>query len=190
MMTIQREPILGRHIQLLPVEQVHREAMRELLDCDPHIWDIYAVSGYQDHFPAFWELMTDALDRVSYGVWDICSGRLVGTSSFFQIDGRHRTLEIGYTWYAPDRRGTHINPETKLLMLDHAFKAGALRVQFGVDTRNARSRRAMAKIAYEEGVVRQHKITWTGHRRDTVLFSIIDSEWPKVAESLRARLPD
>jgi RimJ/RimL family protein N-acetyltransferase len=82
-----------------------------------------------------------------------------------------------------------VNPESKLLMLSEAFGAGALRVQFSVDTRNARSQAAVAKLgATREGTVRRHLVTWTGHKRDTALFSIIETEWPEVERGLKARL--
>lgn len=179
----------GRHVRLEPVTEADREEMRDVLDCDPDIWDIYAVSGYREHFPAFFALMLETPDRISFAVRDKETGRLAGTSSMFMIDPQHCSLEIGYTWFRPEYRGTFVNPESKLLMLDHAFGAGALRVQFGVDTRNARSQAAMRKLgAKQEGVVRRHKVTWTGYKRDTALFSIIETEWVEVREKLRQRL--
>ena len=114
---------------------------------------------------------------------------MAGTSSLFDIVPEHRTLEIGYTWFRPEFRGTAVNPEAKLLMLGEAFGAGALRVQFSVNALNARSRAAVLKLgAHQEGVIRRHRVTWTGAKRDTVLFSIIDEEWPAVKAGLEARL--
>ncbi|MDQ3139246.1 MAG: GNAT family N-acetyltransferase, partial [Pseudomonadota bacterium] len=140
-------------------------------------------------FPAFWERLTGTADRIGYAVRDLASGALAGTTSFLKIDPDHRKLEIGFTFFRPEFRGTMVNPETKLLMLGAAFDAGCLRVQFSVDTRNARSQAAVAKLgAVREGTVRRHLITWTGHRRDTALFSIIDDEWPAVRARLEARL--
>lgn len=187
-MVIERRRLVGERLRLEPVRPEHREHMRRLLDCDPDIWEIYSVSGYREHFPAFWEMMLRTPDRIAYGIWDEAEGRLVGTSSMFQIDPGNRSLEIGYTFYAPECRGTHVNPEAKLLMLGHAFASGALRVQFGVDIRNARSQAAMAKFATREGILRRHKVTWTGHKRDTALFSVIDDEWPHVERLLTSRL--
>lgn len=86
----------------------------------------------------------------------------------FQIDLANRGLEIGYTWLAPEHRDTCVNPEARLLMLDHAFAAGALRVQFAVGTR---SRAAMSKFATLEGIIRRHRVTWTGHKRDSAMYS-------------------
>jgi RimJ/RimL family protein N-acetyltransferase len=163
--------------------------MRDVLDCDPDIWEIYALSGYREHFAAFFALMIETPDRIAYAIRDRLSGRLAGTSSMFMIDPRHRSLEIGYTWFRPEFRGTYANPEGKLLMMEEAFGAGALRVQFGVDTRNARSQAAMRKLGAKlEGIVRRHKVTWTGYKRDTAMFSVVEEEWGTVKEQLRSRL--
>jgi len=76
-----------------------------------------------------------------------------------------------------------------LLMLDHAFHCGAARVQFKVDTRNARSQAAVAKLgAVREGVLRRDRLTWTGYIRDIVVFSILDHEWPQLKPRLQARV--
>ena len=127
--------------------------------------------------------------RITIAVRYAQSGRIAGTSSFIQIDGRNRTVEIGYTFFRPEYRGTAVNPETKLLMLSEAFGAGALRVQFSVAAVNARSRAAVLKLgAKQEGIIRRHRITWTGERRDTVLFSVIAEEWDEVRRGLVERL--
>jgi len=84
-----------------------------------------------------------------------------------------------------------VNPETKRLMLSHAFNSGAVRVQFKVDIRNERSQAAVAKLgAVKEGVLRPDMRTWTGHMRDTVVFSTLDSEWPAVKLMLEQRLAE
>lgn len=114
---------------------------------------------------------------------------MVATTSFHHISSANRTVEIGSTFYRPEVRGTAVNPELKLLLLEHAFSCDALRVQLTVDRRNERSLAAVAKLAaVREGVLRRHLITWTGHLSDTVVFSIIETEWPNVRERLRVRL--
>ena len=188
-MMIEPRVLEGDHVRLEPVGEAHREQLREALHVDPEIWEIYSSSAYGEHFPAFWEKMTGTADRIAYAVRDKASGALAGTSSFLKIDPGHRKLEIGFTFFRPEFRGTLVNPEAKLLMLGEAFGAGCLRVQFSVDTRNARSQAAVAKLgAVREGTVRRHLITWTGHRRDTALFSIVEEEWPVVRAKLEARL--
>ena len=99
-------------------------------------------------------------------------------SCYLGIDPARAVLEIGNTYYVPKLRGTGFNRRVKDLMLARAFGCGFRRVEFRVDSRNARSQAAMAKIGgVREGVIRQDRITWTGHVRDTVLFSILADEW-------------
>jgi RimJ/RimL family protein N-acetyltransferase len=105
------------------------------------------------------------------------------------IDRANHGLEIGSTFLHPDARSGPVNPEAKRLMLNHAFENGAVRVEFRVDIRNARSQSAVLKLGAEkEGVLRANMITWTGHVRDTAVFSIIDSDWPAIQERLDFRL--
>ena len=114
---------------------------------------------------------------------------MVGASNYFTAKAKHGGVEIGATFLRPDVRASFVNPEAKLLMLGHAFNSGAVRVQFTIDVRNERSQAAVAKLgATREGVLRQEARTWTGHIRDTVVFSILDSEWPAVRLRLEQRL--
>ncbi len=98
-------------------------------------------------------------------------------------------VEIGTTFLHRDVRGSVINQESKLLMLEHAFDSGVVRVQFRVDTRNLRSQAAVAQIgAVREGTLRRDRLTWTGYVRDTVYFSTLRDEWPEIRSELRSRL--
>jgi len=98
-------------------------------------------------------------------------------------------VEIGGTYYHPDHRGGPVNPSAKRLLLGHAFTSGAQRVQFKVDALNLRSRAAVTKLgAKQDGVLRSDRLTWTGRRRDTVIFSILPQEWPAIRDQLDARL--
>jgi RimJ/RimL family protein N-acetyltransferase len=100
-------------------------------------------------------------------------------------------LEIGITFIHPDVRSGPVNPESKRLMLTHAFDGGAIRVEFRVDERNSRSQAAVIKLgASQEGTLRRHMITWTGHVRDTAIFSIVDFDWPGVKQRLDFRLQE
>src|SRR5581483_2621586 len=117
--------------------------------------------------------------------------RTVGWSAYRLTlqPGQSTVVWIGATFLRPDVRASFVNPETKLLMLGHAFNSGAVRVQFTVDARNERSQAAVAKLgAVREGILRRDTRTWTGHLRDTVVFSILDSEWPAVKLRLEQRL--
>jgi RimJ/RimL family protein N-acetyltransferase len=123
-----------------------------------------------------------------FAVMERASGRAIGSSRYAAIDRFNRRLEIGWTWYAPVWQRTAVNTETKYLMLRHAFETlGCLRVEFKTDALNERSRKALLRIgAKEEGTFRRHMIMPGGRIRDSVYFSIIDSEWPAV----RARLEE
>jgi len=106
------------------------------------------------------------------------------------IDQANRRVEIGATWIASPWRRTAVNTEAKYLMLRHAFETlGCIRVELKTDSLNQRSRSAIRRIgATEEGTLRQHMNTWSGRLRDTVYFSILDSEWPDEKGRLRSYL--
>ena len=103
---------------------------------------------------------------------------LAGMSSFLGLDESRQVVEIGGTYYRPRLRGTGFNRRCKAMMLVRAFDCGIRRVEFRVDARNTRLQAAMTKLgAVREGVMRADRITWTGHVRDTILFSILRDEW-------------
>jgi N-acetyltransferase len=116
--------------------------------------------------------------------------RLVGSSSFFNVDAANRRLEIGHTWYSGSVRRTGINSETKLVMLGHAFDVlGCVAVEFRTHFFNRASRAAIERLgAKQDGVLRSHQLLPDGSRRDTVVYSILDIEWPAVRTNLRFRL--
>lgn len=118
------------------------------------------------------------------------SGTVVGSTRFANIDINNRRAEIGWTWIAPKWQRTAINTEAKLLMLTHAFETwGCIRVELKTDALNERSRNAILRIgAKEEGIFRKHVICDDGRFRDSVYFSIIDTEWPTVKTGLLKKL--
>ena len=125
-----------------------------------------------------------------YAVRLIATGEVIGGTSYIEPNAQHKRVEIGWTWYRPDHWAGAVNPECKLLLLAHAFDTlGLNRVQLVTDLLNTRSQAAIAKLgATREGVLRSHAITRGGRVRDTVVFSIIASEWPAVKAGLLARL--
>jgi RimJ/RimL family protein N-acetyltransferase len=114
----------------------------------------------------------------------------VGSTRFGNIDPVNRRAEIGWTWINPAWQRTAINTEAKLLMLTHAFEVWkCIRVELKTDANNEQSRKAIARIgAREEGTLRNHMITETGRFRDSVYFSIIDSEWESIKTKLASKL--
>lgn len=121
---------------------------------------------------------------------EAASGEVVGTTSIYNVNETHRRLTIGYTWLSTRARGTAINSEAKLLLLDHSFSTlGAVRVEFNVDELNVRSRRAVAAIgATEEAALRRHARRRDGSWRTTMVYSIIDEDWPAVRATLVERV--
>jgi len=118
------------------------------------------------------------------------TGRAVGMTTFMNIDAENRRVEIGSTWLGREAQGTGINPAAKLLLLERAFdELGCIAVEFRTHWHNQQSRAAIARLgAKEDGVLRNHQLWRDGTLRDTVVFSIIDGEWPAVRRGLTARL--
>jgi N-acetyltransferase len=115
---------------------------------------------------------------------------VVGSTRFLNIRPEHRSLEIGWTWLGQDWQRTSLNTEAKFLLLSHAMeRLGCVRVEFKTDARNARSQRALERIgATREGVMRKHMIVQGNFVRDSVYFSIIDTEWPDIKARLQGLL--
>lgn len=167
---------------LEPMAEAHREALKAACARDPDIWTIYATSYDPDHFDAAFDLIRSRPNWRCFSIF--LGGELAGMSCYLGIDPDRAVLEIGNTYYVPKLRGTGLNRRVKDLMLERAFGCGFRRVEFRVDSRNGRSQAAMAKIGgVREGVIRQDRITWTGHVRDTVLFSILADEWKATGDA-------
>ncbi len=132
----------------------------------------------------------DAGDAQPIAIVERASGRVVGSTRYFDISAHDRHLEIGHTWLAAAVRRTRVNTECKYLLLRHAFEElGAIRVQLKTDRRNERSQRAIERLgAVREGILRKHMILESGYVRDTVMYSITDDEWPAVKANLESRL--
>jgi N-acetyltransferase len=122
-------------------------------------------------------------------VWQ-ATGRAIGSTSYLDFRWSDRALEIGWTWLTPAYWRTVVNTQCKYLLLQHAFEAlGMYRVQLMTDSRNQRSQRAIERLgARKEGVLRSHILCPDGYRRDSVLYSILDHEWPEVRRRLEAAL--
>lgn len=118
------------------------------------------------------------------------SGEVVGTTRFYALDPEVPNLCIGYTWYAKHAQRTGLNTEAKRLLLGYAFEAlGCIAVSFETSWFNSASRAAIARLgAKQDGVLRNNKRHSDGSPRDTVVFSIIESEWPAVKRHLQAKL--
>lgn len=170
------EPMTGDGCRSEPMSEGHREALRAACAEDDDIWQLWMLDFGAAGFDA-------SFDRIAGLPWIrhvlYRGDELVGMSCFINPDAAREVVEIGNTYYRPRFRGTGLNRAIKDMMLARAFDCGIRRVEFRVDARNARSQAAMKKLgAVREGVLRADRTTWTGHVRDTVLFSILKDEWP------------
>jgi len=194
LMNIEIRDLVGRYVALEPVVHEHRDELRDALNCDPDAWEIMPINGCGDGFEEWWAQTLGGKrrgERITYAIRDLNRDRIVGTSSFLNLRPEHKGLEIGATFLHPDVRSGPVNPESKRLLLAHAFDSGCIRVEFRVDERNGRSEAAVLKLgATKEGSLRRHMITWTGHVRDTAIFSITDFDWPGIKQRLDFRLSE
>lgn len=174
---------------LEPLEERHRDGLRQA-GAAPAIWALQPFNiaqGFDAYFD--WLRAEQAAGRwMPFAVLDP-AGKVVGQTCYLDLRLADRGVEIGGTWYAPEVQGTAINPAAKLLLLDHAFAAGIVRVQLKTDILNRRSRAAIEKLgAQYEGALRKHRQRPDGTWRDTVYYSILDDEWPVLRERLAQRL--
>lgn len=183
----------GQFVDLEQINQSHREELRPIAQ-DPNIFTYftYHIAG-KDFDPWFEKMLLKMAqsEQLAFAVRCKKSKEIVGSTRFYDIALQHRRLKIGHTWYTQQSRGTAINPESKFLLLQHAFEKLVInRVEFMTDSRNTVARAAIKKLgAMEEGIMRQHMIfEKDGYVRDTVLFSIIKSDWPEIKEKLLTRI--
>ncbi len=154
------------------------------------LWLMTAVTASKrDDMKAYVDAaLADAADGVAlpFVTVDKASGRVIGSSRFGNIDQANRKVEIGWTWITPAFQRTYVNSEAKLLMMTHAFEVwNCVRVELKTDVLNQKSRNAMLRIgATEEGILRKNQLTQGGRYRDSIYFSVLDSEWPAVKERL------
>jgi N-acetyltransferase len=179
----------GRCAALEPLAREHAAALQRAA-AEGKLWQLWytSVPG-PDATEAYIEAalrMREDLGAMPFVVRDNSDGEIVGCTRYFNVDAANRRLEIGYTWYATRAQRTAINTECKLLLLAHAFeKLKCIAVEFRTHWFNQASRAALARIgAKQDGVLRNHQISADGSYRDTVVFSIIESEWPAVKRHL------
>ena len=191
MFTMNAQPVTlnGDSVRLEPLAQEHAQGLynrgREQSD-----WAYMPRACFVDLADTR-QWISEALsrpDHVPFAIVEKHKNRPVGSTRFLNIRPEHRSLEIGWTWLGREWQRTSINTEAKFLLLCHAFeRLGCVRVEFKTDARNVRSQNAIERIgATREGILRQHMIVQDNYLRDSVYFSVLDSEWPRVKEHLGA----
>jgi RimJ/RimL family protein N-acetyltransferase len=186
-------PILcGRHVSLEPLRQGHADALRDAA-ADGELWQRWYTSvprpeAVDDYIAAALAAQASGTAQ-AFAVRD-ASGAVVGTTRYYDMDPALPRVSIGYTWYAQRVHRTGLNTEAKLLLLGHAFDTlGCIAVAFETSWFNHASRAAIARLgAKQDGILRNHRRHADGSVRDTVVFSILDNEWPAVRTHLQARL--
>lgn len=192
-MTFVPVTLQGALTRLEPLSLAHEEGLREAIR-DGELWKLsVTLVPHPDEVEAF---LHDALaaheagDGLAFATIERSTGRVAGSTRFMKAHVAHRRVEIGYSFLGASWQRTGLNLEAKLLMLTHAFETlGMNRVELLTDILNEKSRRAIVGLgATQEGVLRSHMIMRDGRTRDSVLFSIVRSEWPGVRQHLSSRL--
>lgn len=189
------EPVTltGKHAILEPLSLDHLDGIKEAVQ-DGELWKLWYTSIPSPETAEAY--IKTALDmRENAGAMPFIArekgtGKLVGCTRYFNVDELNQRLEIGYTWYAESYQRTAVNTECKYMLLTHAFeKLNSIAVEFRTHWHNHASRAAIARLgAKQDGVLRNHQKSADGVYRDTVVFSIIDLEWPVVKKSLEFKL--
>ncbi len=183
----------GKHVRLEPLSPAHEEALIAAA-ADGELWNsIVTVVPTPDTMAGYISaaLHAQAQGReLPFAIRRKSTGTIVGTTRFYFIEREYRTAEVGYTWLAASAQRSEVNTESKLLLLTHAFDHWqCIRVALVTDILNQQSQRAILRLgAKQEGILRNHMLMPDGRYRDSVLFSVIESEWPEVKVRLKARL--
>lgn len=185
--------LTGSHVRLRLMREDDADALVRAAS-DGELWNLVVTVVPSDATVGAY--MQPALDGfrvgtvIPYVIENIATGAPIGATRFWKLDRANRTVEIGHTWISASYQRTVVNTEMKLLMLTYAFETlNCVRVQFQTDELNVKSRAAIARLgAKEEGILRNERIMPDGRIRNTVMFSILDSEWPDVKSKLAARL--
>ena len=189
------EPVTlrGVHATLEPLEPGHAADLRAAAQ-DGELWNLWYTSvpppeGMAAEIDRRLALQ-DAGSMLPFAARRASDGRVIGMTTYMNADDANRRVEIGSTWNAASAQGTGTNAESKLLLLRHAFEElGCIAVEFRTHWMNRQSRAAIERLgAKQDGVLRSHQIMPDGSLRDTVVYSIVASEWPMVRNGLELRL--
>jgi RimJ/RimL family protein N-acetyltransferase len=183
----------GHGVRLEPLTREHHDGLAAAA-ADGELWKLWFTSvpePEQTHAYISAAIAgRDAGQMLPWAVRDLASGAIVGSTRYHDIVPEIDRVEIGYTWYARRCQKTGVNTACKLLLMTHAFEGlGCTVVGFRTDNFNFASQQAIAALgAKKDGVIRHHHARRDGTVRDTVLYSILATEWPDVKRHLELRL--
>lgn len=183
--------LIGKHVRLESLQLHHAEGLFAASDDDEvFTWQLFYRPTTLAKAEKLIDLYRSRSNTLSWAQVDQASGEVAGLTTYYDIDPAMRTLAIGATWLGRRFWRTGINTEAKLLLLRRAFdELGCARVVWHVDIKNERSQAAVERIGgVREGVLRKHIIRRDGSWRDTVLYSMIDDEWPAARDALELKL--
>ncbi|MBK7320368.1 GNAT family N-acetyltransferase [Candidatus Villigracilis affinis] len=190
---IQPVTLMGTHVVLEPLSLDHLDGIKEAV-LDGELWKLWFTSipspeTVEAYIRSALELRENA-GWMAFVVREKATNKFIGSTRYCNVDETNQRLEIGYTWYAESYQRSAVNTECKYLLLTHAFeKLEAIAVEFRTHWHNHKSRAAIARLgAKQDGVLRNHTKSANGVYRDTVVFSIINLEWPVVKQSLEYKL--
>ena len=183
-------------VLLRPLQESDVENLLEISINEPDTWNFSLIrANGKENLIRYIQLAIKARENKTdfpFIVFDKKSGKYAGSTRFYDINLAFKTLQLGYTWYGKDFRGTGLNKHCKYLLLQFAFETlGMERVEFRADNDNKRSIAAMKSIGCkEEGILRNHMPTLgSAVRRDSIILSILRNEWfDEVKDNLKARL--
>ena len=181
--------LTGTLVKLVPIALDHEQGLIDATQ-DGSLWELWFTSVPKPEQVR--DFISSAMDlqaiesALAFSIIELSTGRALGSTRFCNIDTNNRRLEIGYTWYRQSVQRSGVNTECKLLLLQHAFEQlQCIAVEFRTNWHNHKSRAAIARLgAKQDGILRQHQLMPDGQYRDTVVFSILNSEWPAVKSQL------
>jgi len=185
--------LAGRLTTLEPLSQEHHDGLVAAAE-DGELWNLWYTSVPRPeamHAEISRRLRLHAsASMLPFTARRNDTGRVIGMTTFMHVDESNRRVEIGSTWMAASAQRTGTNTESKLLLLSHAFdRLQCIAVEFRTHWMNQQSRTAIARLgAKQDGILRNHQRLGDGSMRDTVVYSIIESEWPAVRNELQRRL--
>ncbi|WP_420401763.1 GNAT family N-acetyltransferase [Flagellimonas sp.] len=190
---LQPTTLEGKRAKLIPLQKSHKAELLQAAS-DGKLWELWFTSvPSEKNIDSYIETALQNQEEgtaLPFTIIDKITNQIVGSTRYLNVEAEHRRLEIGATWYAKSNQRSGLNIECKHLLLQHAFEQlKCIAVEFRTHYHNLASRTAISKLgAKQEGILRNHRIDPQGNYRDTVVFSILESEWATVKYGLEHRM--